>query len=530
MKTLLKNGLVIDGGGKAGYKADILIEKDKITRIGSIIPDEETHVIDITGLAAAPGFIDTHSHSDLMVLVKPELLPKVMQGITTEILGQDGVSMAPLPENYISSWRKNLAGFDGDSNEIDWHYKNTAGYLDGISKTVPGVNVGYLVPHGNIRMEAMGMDARQASDADIDKMKQITRREMESGALGVSTGLIYIPCAFAKTRELAEICKTAAGYKGIFAVHQRSEADDITNSMREVLEIGAWSKIHVHFSHFKICGRKNWGKAAQMLRILENAESKGMDISFDMYPYIAGSTTLSVLLPPWVFDGGADKALERLCDRRERQKMIADIEHGIPGWDNFLDFAGFDKIFITSVHGDKNKDAVGLSLTNIAKLRGKNPYDALFDILYEDELMDSMVDFYGSEDNMELFLKRPEANICTDGLLGEKPHPRVYGAFPRVLGLYAREKKAVSLENAVYKMTKKPASVFHLRKRGELKEGFYADICVFDPGTIADKGTFTDPVQYPDGIKHVLVNGRFAVKNGKPTMFRNGKVLYGNSI
>ena len=234
---------------------------------------------------------------------------------------------------------------------------------------------------------------------------------------------------------------------------------------------------------------------------------------------------LGVILPPWVHDGGTYKVLERLADKSLRQKMIYDIEHGIPGWDNFIDFAGLEGIYITSVDHEKNQDTVGLNLVELGKLRHKDPYDATFDLLLEENNAVGMVDFYGTEDHVKTFMKRPEMNACTDGLLSGKPHPRVYGAFPRILGKYVREEKALTLEEAIYKMTKKPATAFHIQKRGELKAGYFADLTIFDKNTIIDKGTFTDPTQYPEGIKYVLINGNIAIDNGQFTGKRNGKVL-----
>ena len=525
MKTLLKNGVVVDGSGSNRYQADVLIDGDKIVKIGKIDAADGAEVIDVTGLVVAPGFIDTHSHSDLQILVDPEVRPKVMQGITTEILGQDGISMAPLPEKYISPWRKNLAGLDGDSDQVNYHYRDTAGYLKMIDDVKPGPNECYLVPHGNVRMEAMGLDNRQPTDEELQKMKDIVRREMENGAIGLSTGLIYMPCAYGQTKEVVEMCKVVAEYDGRFVIHQRSEADTIRDSMKEVIQIGKESGVKIHYSHFKVCGRKNWDKIDGMIQLLEEAEKEGIDVSFDQYPYVAGSTMLGVILPPWVHDGGTNKVIERLNDPELRKKMVYDIEHGIPGWDNFVDFAGLDQIYVTSVKTDKNKDAVGLSLIELGKLRGKDPYDATFDLLRDEENAVGMVDFYGTEDHVKLFMKRPEMNVCTDGLLGGKPHPRVYGAFPRVLGKYVREDKALTLEQAVYKMTGKPAATFNIKNRGQIKEGAYADITVFNPDTVIDKGTFTDPTQYPEGIEYVMVNGVFEVAGGKYTGRRNGTVL-----
>lgn len=525
MKTIIVGGTIVDGSGKAGYQANVLIDGEKIVKIGNITPTDDMKVIDATGLVVAPGFIDTHSHSDLQLLVEPEILPKIMQGITTEVLGQDGISMAPLPKQYISPWRKNLAGLDGDSDNIDWTYENTANYLKMVEKAGPGLNECYLVPHGNIRMEAMGLDNRQPTEEELQKMRDITRREMEAGAVGLSTGLIYMPCAYGESKEIIEMCKVVAEYDGLFVIHQRSEADTILDSMEEVIQIGRESGVRIHYSHFKVCGKKNWDKVDKVVELLERAQKEGIRVSFDQYPYVAGSTMLGVILPPWVHDGGTDKVLERLADSELRKKMVYDMEHGIPGWDNFVEFAGLDGIFVTSVKNKKNEDAVGLSLTQLGKLRGKDPYEATFDLLLEEENAVGMVDFYGTEEHVQRFMKRPEMNACTDGLLGGKPHPRVYGAFPRILGKYVREDGALTLEEAIYKMTKKPAETFHIVNRGEVKPGYYADLTIFDKDTIIDKGTFTDPIQYPEGIAYVMVNGSVTVDHGKHTGNRTGKVL-----
>ena len=278
---LIQNGRVIDGTGAPSVQADILVQDGRIQAIGQGLNAQADQVIDATGLTVAPGFIDTHSHSDLDVLLRPQVLPKVMQGITTELLGQDGVSMAPLPVQYISSWRKNLAGLDGDTDQIDWTFETTDNYLKMIEKATPGLNEMYLVPHGNIRMEAMGLDNRLPTEEEIEKMKAITRREMEAGAMGLSTGLIYIPCAYSESREIIEMCKVVAEYDGVFVIHQRSEADTILESMEEVIEIGRKSGVKVHWSHFKVCGKQNWDKVDGVLELLDKAKQEGIPVSFD---------------------------------------------------------------------------------------------------------------------------------------------------------------------------------------------------------------------------------------------------------
>jgi N-acyl-D-amino-acid deacylase len=525
VRILIKNGLIVDGTGSKGFKGNLTIENDKIIAIGEIEEANFDQIIDAQGLVVAPGFIDTHSHSDLQLLIDPYVKPKVMQGITTEVLGQDGISMAPLPQQYIGPWRKNLAGLDGDSDDIDWNFGTTQGYLELIEKSGVGLNESYLVPHGNIRMEAIGLDNKLPIAEELHKMCDITRREMEAGAFGLSTGLIYMPCAYAETTELIEMCKVVAEYDGLFVIHQRSEADTILESMAEVINIGRQSGVRIHFSHFKVCGKKNWGLIEPVITLLEKAQAEGIKISFDQYPYVAGSTMLGVILPPWVHDGGTDKLIKRLEDPALRKKMIHDIENGIAGWDNFVDFAGLDQIFVTSVKTKANADLVGKSLAEIGIIRNKEPLEATFDLLHDEENAVGMVDFYGTEEHVIRFLTRPEQNVCTDGLLGGKPHPRVFGSFPRVLGKYVREDKALTLEAAIRKMTSKPAATLGFAGRGVLKVGNYADVVVFNSETIIDKGTFVDPIQYPEGIEYVVINGIVAVEKGVQSKQLPGRVL-----
>lgn len=526
MKILIKNGEIVDGTLKPPFLGSILIEDEKISAISSgHIETEADKVIDAGKRIVCPGFIDTHSHSDLKILDNPYNEIKIRQGITTEILGQDGISMAPLPVKYISSWRKNLAGLDGESDSIDWTYETTDNYLRLMEKNGVGLNEAYLVPHGNVRMEAMGLEGRAASEEEIEKMCSILRREMKAGAFGLSTGLIYIPCAYSKTNELVQLCKVVAEYDGVFVVHQRSEADTILESMKEVIDIGRQSGVKIHFSHFKVCGKNNWKYIDEVIKLLEQAEAEGIKISFDQYPYAAGSTMLGVILPPWAHDGGTDKLLERLRDQKQRDKMIKDIKEGIPGWDNFIDFAGLDQIFVTSVKTKENEALIGKNLVEIGNIKGKDPYNAVFDLLYEEENAVGMVDFYGLEEHVIKFMKRKEQNVCTDGLLAGKPHPRVYGAFPKILGKYVRELKALSVEEAVNKMTGKAAEAFSIKDRGTLETGKFADIVITDLEKVRDKGTFVDPMQYPEGIDYVLINGNIVVENGNYNKIIAGKVI-----
>ncbi|HBF4993619.1 TPA: D-aminoacylase [Clostridioides difficile] len=525
MRTLIKHGLIVDGNKTPAYEGDILIENEKILKISQDLNEEADKVIDAKGRVICPGFIDTHSHSDLVILINPYNEVKIRQGITTEVLGQDGISMAPLPQEHISSWRKNLAGLDGESDEIDWKYETTENYLKMMDYNGVGLNETYLVPHGNVRMEAMGLEDRPATKEEIQKMCEITERELKAGAIGLSTGLIYIPCAYSLTEEIIEMCKVVAKYDGVFVVHQRSEADTILTSMEEIIEIGKQSGVKVHFSHFKVCGKANWKYIPQVIELLEKAEKEGIRVSFDQYPYAAGSTMLGVVLPPWAHSGGTDKLIERLSDENERAKMKKDIANGIEGWDNFIEFAGIDQIFVTSVKTEKNKDTIGKSLLEIGKMRGKDPLDATFDLLKEEENAVGMVDFYGLEEHIIGFMKRDEQNVCTDGLLAGKPHPRAYGSFPKILGRYVRELNVLTIEEAVYKMTKKAATSFSIKDRGELKEGYFADIVIFDKDTVSGCDDFINSMQYPTGIDYVIINGNCVVEEGKYNKIKAGKVL-----
>lgn len=506
MRIRIDSTRIMDGTGGPARPGSVLIEDGLVLSVGSESPEAET-VLDIGEKVVCPGFIDTHSHSDLKLLETPFVWPKLRQGVTLEILGQDGVSMAPLPREFVSAWRKNLAGLEGESETLAWDWSTTEGYLGRLEGSGVGANVAYLAPHGNIRMEAMGLENRPASEADLAAMSILLRRELDAGAVGLSTGLIYPPCVYAGQRELETLCAVVAEYGRPLVLHQRSEADDILASMDEVLAIARATGVHVHFSHFKLCGKNNAHLFPQLLARLDAAAEEGLTVSLDQYPYVAGSTMLGAILPPWAHSGGTDRLLTRLASAETRARMRQDIERGIQGWDNFVAFAGLDGIFITSVKTAANAGAVGKSLTELGEMRGKHGLEAALDLLLEEENAVGMVDFYGLEEHVKAIMARPETNICTDGLLGGTPHPRTYGAFPRVLGKYAREEGVFPLEEAVRKMTSKPAETFGMKKRGLLAPGCHADVVVFDPATVRDVGTYQDPARHPEGIELVMVNG-----------------------
>ena len=506
MSIRIVNASVIDGSGKPAFPGGVRVEDGVISHVGPN-PPEADETIDAEGRAVCPGFIDTHSHSDLVIMEEPFILPKLRQGVTTEILGQDGISMAPLPRRHIPAWRKNLSGLEGESDTLDWTWETTGGYLARLEQSGVGTNICYLAPHGNVRMEAMGLDDRRATPSDLRLLQAVLRREFEAGAFGLSTGLIYPPCTYADKAEMEALCSVAADFGRPLVIHQRSEADTILESMAEVLDIARTTGVHVHFSHFKVCGKNNADKFERVLGLLDRAADDGLKVTIDQYPYVAGSTMLGAILPPWAHAGGTDKLLERLADPASRARMIRDIQRGIQGWDNFVAFAGLDGIFVTSVRTQANGDAIGKTLVQLGEMRGKPALEATLDLLLQEENAVGMVDFYGLEEHVKAIMSRPEMNVCTDGLLGGTPHPRTYGAFPRVLGKYVREEQVMPLETAVHKMTGKPAETFGIDKRGLLKPGYHADVVLFDPATVRDKGTYTEPRQHPTGIDLVMVNG-----------------------
>lgn len=523
-KQLIRNGRIVDGTGRAGYPGAVAVENGRIVQVGGDAPaDFDGEVFDAAGKIVCPGFIDTHSHSDLRLLEEPDVLPKISQGITTELLGQDGVSVAPLSAGERAEWPKNVAGLLGTVAK-PWNWLSVSEYAAALRAAGPATNLQYLAPHGNVRLSVLGMAGRPATAAERGKMQALLADCLDAGCAGMSTGLIYPPCTFADHAELRALCDVLARKGKPLVVHQRSEADTILESMAELTGLARETGVHVHISHFKLCGRKNWGKIGELLAILDRAEAEGLAFSFDQYPYTAGSTMLSVILPPWVHAGGIDKLFARLADREAREKIKAQIETGIPGWDNFVDFAGYDGIYITDAGTDK--DAEGLSLAQLGERRGVHPLDAAFDLLLSQQNRVGILDYYGSEDNLFAIMRDRRGNFCTDGLLGGTPHPRVYGTFPRVLGRYVREKPVLTLEEAVKKMTSVPAGRFALGNRGRLAPGLRADIVVFDPETVVDTATFQNPRQLSRGIELVMVNGRPAYRAGQTGVGRHGEVLW----
>jgi N-acyl-D-amino-acid deacylase len=474
-------------------------------------------------MIVCPGFIDGHSHSDLSLLTHPTAEQKVMQGVTTENLGLDGMSVAPIREQDIPAWRKHLSGLGGNP-PLDWSWRSFGDYLDQVEKVHTGLNVTSYAGLGTIRLSVMGMKDGPATEREIEQMKEITAQCMAQGARGVSAGLIYPPSQYQSMEEIAAICRVVAEMNGIYNVHMRSESDNILGAIDEVIEIGRRSGVPVVITHFKIRGKKNWGLAGKAIAKIEDARSEGLDVSMEQYPYTAGSTMLHAVIPPWYHTGGAERLLERLKNQRERIKKDILERHD---WENIAAIVGWDKVTISSVETEANKGLEGLSLTEAAREMGlEDPADAAMDLLLAESLAVGMINFGLSEDDVKTIMAHPAVSFITDGLHGgNKPHPRLYGTYPRILGHYVREEKVLTLEEAVRKMTSLPAQKLRLAKKGLIATGYDADLVIFDPETIIDASTYENPRSFPKGILWVLVNGQVVVENGRPTGRTPGRVL-----
>jgi N-acyl-D-aspartate/D-glutamate deacylase len=385
-------------------------------------------------------------------------------------------------------------------------------------------------------MCVLGFDDRLPTEQEMEKMKQLTAQSMEEGALAISSALVYPPGSFATTEQLIELCKVASRYGVIYITHMRSEAESLLQGIEEAMEIGREANIPVEIFHFKAAGQKNWHLMEEAIKKINKARAQGQDITADIYPYTAGATSLSAIVPPWVSEGGPQKFLERLKDPATRKKIAQQIETDSQGWENFYLASGsWDKIVVSSVDTEKNKQLEGKNILEVAKIRNQPPMEAFFDVLIEENAQVGAVLFMMSEDNIAAKMKQTWVSIATDadalspeGILGKgKPHPRAYGTYPRVLGRYVREKAIITLEDAIRKMTSLPAQRMAIQDRGLLKEGMHADITIFNPDTIIDKATYVEPHQFPVGVDYVLVNGYIVVERGKHSGALPGKIIYG---
>lgn len=523
---VLKNGFVVDGTGNSRFKADVGIKDGRIDKIGTLSSPESNEILDFRRLVVAPGFIDMHTHSDFSLLINPYAESKIMQGVTTDVVGNCGSSAAPLNEFLKDEIRKTAPVLEEAELELDW--LTMGDYLRRLEKSRPAVNVVPLVGNGNIRALVLGMDARKPTKREFEEMRSHLTKAMQDGAFGLSSGLIYPPSCYADTSELIELCKVVAKFGGIYTSHIRGEGDSLIDSVKEAIEIGDKSGVPVEISHHKASGKSNWGKVKQTLEMIDQARSRGADVTCDVYPYLAGSTGLDALLPPYIWEGGVEKLVQRLKNPETRQKLRHEMEEGKS---SLLQAEGWNSVMISYCKG--HRDYEGRFISEISKLEKTDSYDFVFDLLIEEKASVAIVLFTMSEKDMRTVLKHHASMIGSDssatapyGVLRKgKPHPRAYGTFARVLGEYVRKREILTLENAIRKMTSLPAGKLKLKDRGLIKEGMWADITVFDPRKIADKATYSEPQQYPAGIKYVIVNGTVTMEKGQHIKASNGKVL-----
>ncbi|HEV8431522.1 MAG TPA: D-aminoacylase [Pyrinomonadaceae bacterium] len=527
---LIKNGRIIDGSGRAGYSADVAIKGDRIVSIGKLSQANAARTIDAQGLVVAPGFIDMLGQSETYLLIDPRAMSKVMMGVTTEITGE-GESIAPINDRQIKEQEDFLRRFN---LTIDWRTLDE--YFKRLEKQGSGVNLGTFVGATQVREYVIGYDDRPPTPPELDQMKKLVADAMRDGALGLSTSLQYVPARFAKTDELIELAKVARQYGGIYATHQRSEANTIDASLDEVFEIAQKAQIPVEIWHLKTAYKKNWGRMPHVLNRIKQARDRGLDVTADIYPYIAGSTALSACLPPWALEGGTEKMLERLRDPQTRQRLKTEIAQEQTAWENiYLGSGGPGGVLIGSVVNRELESLQGKRISEIAEQQKKDPLDAVFDLILADHGQTGAIYFMMSEDDMRAAMKSPFVSFCTDSgsratdgpLAGSKSHPRGWGSYPRILGGYVRDEKLLTLEAAIHKMTGAPAARVGLKERGLVKEGLFADITVFDPAKVIDKATFESPNQYPTGIEYVIVNGKISVDKGQRTGALAGRVLRG---
>ena len=533
---LLRGGLVVDGTGAPGRIADVGVLGDRILAIGDLAavePGDVAETIDVTGLIVAPGFIDPHGHSDGSLFLDGGLVSHLRQGFTTQLSGNCGDTLAP-----ITALGRELVELSLRPHGLVARWRTFGEYLEAVGEQALGLNVAFLVGHGTVRGAILGPDARQPDDAERRAMVGEVEAAMESGAFGLSSGLIYAPGMHAPPDEVAMLVTAATRHDGLYATHMRDETRGLFASLEEsiaAIRAAAHAGVRaprLQISHLKCGSQAVWGRAADAIAVLEAARAEGLDVAADQYPYTAAATTLATILPPALLGLGVDACVEALADRDVRGRVQGEIERGISGWENVAADPGWDGIVIS--YAASHPEWSGRSLAELGETLDRDPMDLAFDALIDDRLDVSVVIHCMAEADVETIMAVPWIAVCTDAegrrpghriLDAGRPHPRTYGSTARVLGTYVRERGVLSLEMAVAKMTSVPAARLGLRDRGALREGAMADLVVLDAATAADVATYAEPARHPIGIEHVVVNGRLAVRDGVETGVRPGRLL-----
>ncbi|WP_019072795.1 N-acyl-D-amino-acid deacylase family protein [Streptomyces hokutonensis] len=520
-QLVIRDADVVDGSGGPSYRADVVVDGGRIVSIvreaaqaGCQRPKARRE-LDAEGLVLSPGFIDMHAHSDLALLRDPDHSAKAAQGVTLEVIGQDGLSYAPVDDRTLAEVRRAIAGWNGYGDDIDFDWRSVGEYLDRLDRGI-AVNAAYLIPQGTVRMLAVGWEDREATPQELDRMRQLVAEGMKQGAVGMSSGLTYTPGMYAKDAELTELCRVVASYDGYYCPHHRSYGAGALEAYAEMVELTREADCSLHLAHATMNFGVNEGRAPELLTLLDEALATGADISLDTYPYTPGCTTLVAMLPSWASEGGPEAILKRLADddtadriRHHLEVIGSDGCHGVP--------MDWDTIEISGVADPALAEHVGRRLDGWATAR---------QLLLADRLAPSILQHVGHEENVRQIMRHRVHTGGSDGILqGAKPHPRAYGTFPQYLGRYTRELGVLSLEECVAHLTSRPAARLRLPDRGLVKEGYKADLVLFDPETVAAGSTFEEPRRLPTGIPHVLIDGRFVIEDGRRT-----DVLAGRSV
>ena len=506
---LIRAARVVDGTGKPAFPGNLGIVGERIVALGTHLAGEAHQVLEAAGRVVAPGFIDAHTHDDLVVLRHAVALPKVQQGVTSLVIGNCGFGMAPVVPAHAEALKRYSAAVLGE-DEQPWNWPTMGALLETLRTMPLGQHVRVLLGHTAVRVAVMGFDPRPADEQEILKQEALVTEAMQAGAAGLSLGLMYLPGMYTPTEELVRLARVVARYGGVVTAHMRGEGDYLQSSLDEMLALAEQADVALHISHLKVTGRKNWGSIQQALEKIANARARGLSLTVDVYPYTAGSTTITQLLPPWLLEGGLEDMLHRLRDPAIQRRVLQDFAHGLPGWENQVGAAGWERIIMASLRQEVNRSLEGLNIVEAAARLGLSPDAAFFRLIQEEKGQITIIIFSMDQHDVDQVVQAAFTMLGSDGLTPRsgRPHPRLYGTFPRYLQRYVRELQSLTLEEAVRKVTSFPAARFKLAGRGVLAPGAYADLVIFDPDEINDRATYADPQVYPEGIQAVIVSGQ----------------------